>query len=192
MDAKKLVMSKYTILSNKPVATNFHGEWMELDYELPFWFRNWNKNKIVKVYGCSFAYLDSKQDDFGNNHPFLSDKYQNQFISVHSNLAREDTSSLISKLITERSEEGILKRYEYDPEDDLEVIQDYMMICNNFYTPKIYDLTNTPMDSVRVWFKDSYGERIPIITAHDDSHDAEKFGINQAVFNIEVELAILE
>jgi hypothetical protein len=60
-------------------------------YNLPSWFVNWDKNKMIKVYGCSFMYLDSV-----GTVPIRSDKYNNQFISVHSNIIRDDSIFLSS------------------------------------------------------------------------------------------------
>jgi hypothetical protein len=63
----------------------YSGGYYEISFRLPGWFWDWNKNKIIKVYGCSFNYLDSK-----NKNPILSNKYQNQFIFVHFNIDHED------------------------------------------------------------------------------------------------------
>jgi hypothetical protein len=87
----KIVMSKYAVLTNKPLHKNLSGALRGMSFKLSWWFTDWNKNKIIKVYGCSFNYLDSE-----NKNPTLSSKYQNQFISVHLNIAHEYTIPLKS------------------------------------------------------------------------------------------------
>jgi hypothetical protein len=88
-------MSKYACLTNKPLSKKFSGGYYEISFRLPAWFRDSNKNKLIKVYGCSFNYLDSE-----NKKPILSTLYQNQFISVHYNIAHEDTNPLNSDYLT--------------------------------------------------------------------------------------------
>jgi hypothetical protein len=61
---------------------------------------------------------------------------------------------------------------------------------NNYYTPKIYDLSDTNLSDILVWFKDAYGNKIPIRDAYTISGDILN-EIYQAVFKIECELAIL-
>jgi hypothetical protein len=56
----KLIISKYNCLTNKPLSKKSSGGYYEISFRLPVRFRDWNKNKIIKVYGCSFNYLDSE------------------------------------------------------------------------------------------------------------------------------------
>jgi hypothetical protein len=93
-------MSKYACLTNKHLSKKFSGGYYEISFRLPVWFRDWNKSKIIKVYGCSFNYLDSE-----NKKPILSTLYQNQFISVHSNISYKDTYPLNSDYLTKEMEE---------------------------------------------------------------------------------------
>jgi hypothetical protein len=88
---EKYTKSMYSILSNKPISKDFSGASYEISYRLPPWFVNWSGKKLIKVYGCSFAYLESE-----NKVPKPSEKYVNQFISVHSNIARDGTENLLS------------------------------------------------------------------------------------------------
>jgi hypothetical protein len=81
----KIVSSVYAVLSNKPINKEFSGASYETQFKLQSWFTNWGENKIIKVYGCSFAYLENK-----NKEPVLSSKYSTQFISVYSNIAKDD------------------------------------------------------------------------------------------------------
>jgi hypothetical protein len=60
-----------------------------------------------------------------------------------------------------------------------------MMIANNYYTPKIFDLTNLNVQEIIISFRDAYGELIP-------GNTGELQEIRQAVFKIEIEQAILE
>jgi hypothetical protein len=63
-----------------------------------------------------------------------------------------------------------------------------MMVVNNYYTPKVYDLTNSTVKEMTIWFKDSHGDKIPIRTSY--LTEAPLAEIYQAVFKIECELAI--
>jgi hypothetical protein len=177
----KLVMSKYTVLTNKPFNKEYSGGYYEMVFYLPQWFTNWNKNKLIKVYGCSFIYLESE-----NKVPKPSTKYTGQFISVHSNIAQNDTVNLNSVYM--------IKDYFPDsktPLDESATNANYMMVVNNYYTPKIYDLTDTQFGYITISFKDTEGQAIPIRTSYsrEDDHLGE---IYQAWFKIECELAILE
>jgi hypothetical protein len=68
-----------------------------------------------------------------------------------------------------------------------------MMIVNNYYTPKIYDLTNSEIKNITIFFRDAYGEPIVIQSSYAPGSDPmELFEIEQAVFKIEIEMAILE
>jgi hypothetical protein len=64
-----------------------------------------------------------------------------------------------------------------------------MMIVNNYYTPKIFDLTNSDEKTINIWFKDAHGEIIPIRTPYSSDHGTWD-EIHQVVFNIECELAV--
>jgi hypothetical protein len=139
----KLVMSKYTILTNKPLRKDFSGALYKMFFKLPSWFTNWNKNKTIKVYGCSFNYLESE-----NKNPILSNRYQNQFVSVHSNIAHEDTIPLKSFYL----ETGVSENYLSDSNES-SLISDFMMVANNYHTPKIYDLTNVFIDNITISFR---------------------------------------
>jgi hypothetical protein len=139
----KMVMSEYTVLTNKPLHKNFSGALRGMSFKLPSWFTDWNKNKIVKVYCCNFNYLESE-----NKNPTLSSKYQNQFISVHSNIAHEDAIPLKSFYVDPRANENYLSH-----PNESSSISDFMMVVNNYYTPKIYDLTNSTIDNITITFK---------------------------------------
>jgi hypothetical protein len=111
--------SKYSVLSNRPVTKDFSGAYYEIFYNLPFWFTNWSGKKIIKVYGYSFVYLESE-----NLVPKPSSIYANQFISVHSNIVRDDSVSL----------HGVYSSLP-PTQSETEVDADFMMTVNNFYTP---------------------------------------------------------
>jgi hypothetical protein len=144
---QKYTKSMYSILSNKPVSSNFSGAYYEISYRLPPWFVNWSGKKLIKVYGCAFAYLESE-----NKVPRASQKYTNQFISVHSNIARDDTESMLSTYTL-----GLSNTYDsehlnkYPKYDESVVNENYMMVVNNYYTPKLYDLTNFSDDKISIW-----------------------------------------
>jgi hypothetical protein len=148
---KNYSKSMYSILSNKPVIEAFSGAYYDIIYYLPAWFVNWNKKKIIKIYGCAFAYLESE-----NKVPKPSSKYANKFISVHSNIVRNDTENLLSTYTENK----------YPEYAESVINENYMMVVNNYYTPKIYDLTNSPIKEIKIWFKDSHGEIIPLRTSY--------------------------
>jgi hypothetical protein len=68
------------------------------------------------------------------------------------------------------------------------------MVANNYYTPKIYDLTYSPIKEIEIWFKDAYGQQIklrePFTPNNGEGEAWSEF--YQAVFKIEMELAIAE
>jgi hypothetical protein len=115
------------------------------------WFTNSNEKKIIKIYGCAFRYLESQ-----NKEPILSSRYANQFISVHSNIARDETENLK----TTYPEASSFRNGENDSVDC------FMMVVNNYYTPKIYDLSDSNLSDILIWFKDAYGNKIPIRDAY--------------------------
>ena len=170
-----VVRSTYSILSNKPLRTEFSGAFYEISFDLPFWFVNWNGKKIIKVYGCSFNYLESE-----NKVPKISTKYLNQFVTVHSNIVANDTENLISYYPNESSSFGIHSTSESN--------NNYMMVANNYYTPKIYDLTHSDIQQITIWFKGA--DTANICLRGSCGHDLQE--IEQAVFKIECELAILD
>jgi hypothetical protein len=123
-----------------------------------------------------------------NKNPTLSSKYQNQFISAHSNIAHEDTIPLKSFYV----EPGVIESYLSD-QNESTVISDFMMVVNNYYTPKIYDLTNSFINNITIFFRDAYGKPIVIRSSYAPGSDPmEITEIEQAVFKIEIELAIVE
>jgi hypothetical protein len=71
-----------------------------------------------------------------------------------------------------------------------EAVDCFMMIVNNYYTPKIYDVSDSNLQNITIWFKDSYGNRIPIRSSYS-STEGYLDEIRQAVFKIECELAVL-
>jgi hypothetical protein len=186
-----MIQSKYAILSNKPVHRGDLGEFKEIIYKLPEWFVNWNKNKIIKVYGCSFAYLDSV-----NRAPVISTLYQNQFISVHSNIVNDDVQHLNSVYILDGYREVFPELPDSALLDEAKINEGFMMVCNNFYSPKIFNLTNSTLDFIKIYFKDATGNVIPLRTPYvevppEGSGSVHTDGIRQAVFKLEIELATL-
>jgi hypothetical protein len=190
MTVPRIVQTTYTVLTNKTL-TNMPGDpQYALLFKLPYWFIHWPKTKIIKVYGCSFIFLESEPPVEGavteGYIPRVSSKYANQFISVHSNIVRDDTTPL------HISYEG-----EVSSQSSFGDAVDYMMTCNNFYNPKIYDVSNIQgLESIRLWFVDSVGKTVPIKHNYSDGHyvDAEGnshtfSGVYQAVIRMECELA---
>jgi hypothetical protein len=66
-----------------------------------------------------------------------------------------------------------------------------MMVANNYYTPKIFDLTNLNIQEIIISFRDACGELILIRTSYT-GNTGELQEIRQAAFKIEIEIAILE
>jgi hypothetical protein len=170
----QVIKSSYSVLSNKPLTKAFSGAYYEIDFLLPEWFIIWTGRKIIKVYGCSFAYLESD-----NKEPKISTRYANQFITVNSNIVRDDTTNMRTKYDEELNEAAISHENE-----------SYMMTVNNFYSPKIYDVTNSNLTKIKVWFNDATGTVIPIRTSYTGTAGYLQ-EIYQAVFKIECELAII-
>jgi hypothetical protein len=52
---------------------------------------------------------------------------------------------------------GVSENYLSDPNES-SLISDFMIVVNNYYSPKIYDLTNVSIDNVTINFRDAYGE----------------------------------
>jgi hypothetical protein len=172
-----VLKSRYSILSNKPLSEEFSGELNELSYKLPAWFKNANGKKIIKVYGCSFRFLESE-----DKKPIPSDDYTNQILSVHSNIARDETEHMTS-----------FYPQTISPETDAhenEAVDCFMMMVNNYYTPKIYDVTDSNLQVISIWFKDSYRYCVPIRPSYSSSEGLLD-EIRQAVFKIECELDVL-
>jgi hypothetical protein len=170
------LFSKYSILSNRPEHKDFSGATYEIHYSLPSWFTSWNKKKIIKIYGCSFAYLESE-----NKNPKPSTKYSNQFITVHSNIARDSVQNM----------PGFWAVNESTTQKEEETFANCLMAVNNYYTPKIIDVTDADFSEIIIWFKDGYGEKIPLRTSYS-SETGFLDEIYQAVFKIECELAICD
>jgi hypothetical protein len=186
------IKSTYIILSNKPLTQEFVGIYSEIAYNLPPWFVNWGGKKLIKVYGCSFAYLESHDEKI----PVLSQKYANQFISVHSNIVRDDTEHLLPYYVQTKKPSATTDGLPITQED-VENFAGFMIVCNNYFTPKIYDLSNSNETKIIIWFKDSYGNIINIIEPYtappvDGVEQPAWYEVYRAVFKIEAELAIFK
>ena len=166
--------SMYMILSNRLENKDFSGATYEIHYPLPPWFTHWGGRKIIKVYGCSFAYLESE-----NKEPKPSERYKNQFITVHSNIARDEVQNM----------PGRWNPTEAPTPKEEEAYSNCLMVVNNYYTPKIIDATYSDFTEIVIWFKDGYGEKIPLRTSYS-SEGGFLDEIYQAVFKIECELAV--
>jgi hypothetical protein len=91
--------------------------------------------------------------------------YQNQFISVHSNIAHEDTYPLNSDYLTN---DGRVEKISSGVDgsgadsaygcDESKLISHFMMVANSYYTPKIFDLTNLNLQEIIISFIDACGE----------------------------------
>jgi hypothetical protein len=116
-----------------------------------------------------------------------SNIYANKFIYVHSTTAHNDIVTLNSKYA-----DVLPTDYLSSPNESM-VSMDFMMIENNYYTPKIYDLTHSVINNIRIQFRDVYGKLIPIRSSYSaDNDNTTLVEIQQATFKIEIELTILE
>jgi hypothetical protein len=113
-----------------------------------------------------------------NKDPIPSQKYANQFITVYSIITRDDSVHFPSTY----EDKG-------RPAQNKSEASKGFMIVNNYYTPKIFDLTNSNEKMNNIWFKDAYREIIPIRTPYSSNHGTWD-EIYQAVFNIEYELGL--
>jgi hypothetical protein len=163
-------------------------------FPLPEWFVNWSKTKIIKVYGCSFLYFETS-----GGVPKLSQKYANQFITVHSNIVRDDLAIVHTYYsdIPENSNvvamgpDGTVSKNSPDA-ITLGDCVDYMMTANNFYNPKIFDLTNNTTSFIKLWFIDSAGSPVCLRTAFTPEGGAFLSEVYTATIRLELELAIME
>jgi hypothetical protein len=111
----------------------------------------------------------------------ISDKFTGQFITVHSNIARDDTEHLREIYsVGDGVIDVQLQKQSSNPN-----LRNYMMTVNNFYTPKIYDVSEMNASEIELWFNDAHGQQIPIRSVHGEEYD-------QAVFKLEIELAIIK
>jgi hypothetical protein len=67
-----------------------------------------------------------------------------------------------------------------------------MMTVNNFYAPKIYDVSHQNLKEIEIWFNDACGNQIPIRQVHQASQGSLEVEIYQAAFKLECELAIVK
>jgi hypothetical protein len=67
-----------------------------------------------------------------------------------------------------------------------------MMTVNNFYAPKIYDVSHQNLKEIEIWFNDACGNQIPIRQVHQPSQNSLEVEIYQAAFKLECELAIVK
>jgi hypothetical protein len=190
----KIVKSCYTVLTNTPLSNAFSGGLYAMIFPLPDWFVKWSKSKIIKVYGCSFLYFETE-----NGVPKLSEKYSHQFITVHSNIVRDDSITLHTyysdipdnSTIVAVGPEGTVGK------NDVNAITmgdglDYLMTANNFYNPKIYDLSNNDAQFIKLWFLDSSGEKVCLRGSFTGANEVFLGEVYQAAIRLECELAIAE
>jgi hypothetical protein len=183
----QIVQTTYTVLTNKTL-NNWPGPTQTaLLYKLPEWFVTWPKTKIIKVYGCSFIFLESEPPIDGGlddeYKPRVSTRYANQFISVHSNIVRNSTTPLH---IHYETAEGFPEEFQGNLGDAV----DYMMTANNFYNPKVFDLTNNNARHIKLWFQDSTGQPI-CLRGSISANGGFLNEVEQAVIRLECELAII-
>jgi hypothetical protein len=172
-----VIKSRYTIPSNKPLSETFDRALYSMSYKIPTRFKNSNGKKMIKVFGCSFGFLESEDKKL-----IPSTRYTNQILTVHSNIARDNTEHPPS-FYPEAPKSGIELH-------ENESVDCFMMTTNNYNTPKIYDLTNSDLQDITIWFKDSYRQLITIRGAYS-SDGGYLDGIYQTVFKIECELAVI-
>jgi hypothetical protein len=67
-------------------------------------------------------------------------------------------------------------------------------VVNNYYTPKLYDITNCDIKEIKIWSEDSHNELIILKTSFSSEAGIENGyqldEIYKAVFKIECELFI--
>jgi hypothetical protein len=66
------------------------------------------------------------------------------------------------------------------------------MTVNNYYTPKLYDVTNSDLKSIKINFTDAFGEEIKLkYNTTETVNDVEENVGYRAAFRMECELAII-
>jgi hypothetical protein len=190
----KVVRSTYCVLTIKslsPLIDIGVPETTSILFKLPEWFINWKGTKIIKVYGCSFIYLETADAPQNNtNVPKVSTKYSNQFISVHSNIVRDDSTPLH---IHYEYSNGVPMPFDGSVGDS----PDYLMTVNNFYNAKVFDVSGQEgLEFIKLWFVDSMGKAVPLRVLYNNNYvnpgGGNWLGVYQAVIRMECELAILE
>jgi predicted esterase YcpF (UPF0227 family) len=70
---------------------------------------------------------------------------------------------------------------------------DYLMTVNNYYTPKLYDVTNSDLKFIKINFTDSFGEEIKLkYNTTETVDEVDESVVYKAAFRMECELAIIE
>jgi hypothetical protein len=166
--APKVVRSTYCVLTNKslsPLIDIGVPQTTNILFKLPEWFINWKGTKIIKVYGCSFIYLETADAPQNNtNIPKVSTKYSNQFISVHSNIVRDDSTPLH---IHYEYPNGLPMPFDGSVGDS----PDYLMTVNNFYNAKVFDVSNQQdLEFIKLWFVDSMGKAVPLRELYNNNY----------------------
>jgi hypothetical protein len=100
---------------------------------------------------------------------------------VHSNITRDDTEYLPASYED-------LKR---SSQSESDASAGFMLIANIYNNPEMYNLTNCSERVIEVWFKDAYGNIIPVQTPYSADHGTWD-EIYKAVFTIECELDIID
>jgi argonaute-like protein implicated in RNA metabolism and viral defense len=67
------------------------------------------------------------------------------------------------------------------------------MTCNNYYTPKIYDVTNGDLKSIKINFTDAFGEEVKLkYNTTESVNSVDEEASYRAAFRMECELAIID
>jgi hypothetical protein len=128
----------------------------------------WQGKKFIKFYGSNLV-LQKVLDipEFG----IFSETYENILhTTIHSDIARNSNNGIMINKIdegtapTDPSFADLYKlRRGYD---------DYVMVCNNFFSPKIYEITDPSLKVLKLSFVDNKGMTQPVFSLARRTYNA--------------------
>jgi hypothetical protein len=187
--------SKYIVIGNRPIVSfdempttfNITGpETYEWKFDLPDWFKNnGNDRKIVKIYGGSVLMHRQILTIVSEGDHIKKDIHFENLLhaTIHSNIA--EFANVGSNINT------IAELGTADHSALISAYKNYVMVANNFFTPKIYEIPDTTTRTLTFIFHDKEGKPIPLFHIEQNYlDDPLSISINQLVFKIEGELMI--
>jgi hypothetical protein len=206
--------SKYMIIGNsripnrEEIATSPNVKIYSVKSELPVWFRTYNGRRIIKVYGTTLYQMLS---DVSGQNMYVYDQDTPLQATIHSNIALySNTGRIIDEI-----PKPVNPHYENPTNDDNpetfwipeaplklnsntdDIYGSYVSTVNNFYNVKTYEYTDPAITHLEFWFKNRYGNTIPIYYIKKDVQYEEgiEVGANYRyvflMFKIECELLTL-
>jgi hypothetical protein len=200
--------NKYFIIGNYPLI--YHQridaedkKWNDMDvkiwrYQLPSWFYDSNDRKIIKITGSNVIQHRYTRDTTTNPIPETEEDQQGEFFqtlhtTIHSNIIKfSNAGTNINTIDIPKFYNANGDQIHEDYSDNLNIYDDYMMLANNFFTPKFYELPDNTVRTIDIWFRGNDGKRLPIFKIERKVVDSKDIiNISQLIFNIEGELVLM-